>query len=154
MNEPRIYENVIRIPYSWTTGPVIGAFLTALRDEKKILGARCRECKKVWVPPSDVCAPCNADIEPGDLVPVSDEGVLTGFTRVAHELMWRPADPPYALVLIRLTGADTDLLHLVKTPSSLDRLEMGARVRARWKPERTGLITDIDEFELTSEGNP
>ena len=44
------------------------------------------------------------------------------------------------------THADTSLVHAVDAaPGSLSK---GARVRPRWRDERTGLITDIECFEV------
>lgn len=40
------------------------------------------------------------------------------------------------------------MLHIVKSPDNLERLCVGARVKAKWKSERTGIITDIDEFDV------
>jgi uncharacterized OB-fold protein len=52
--------------------------------------------------------------------------------------------PPYVLASIRLDGADTTFFHLVVA----DGVTTGLRVRAVWRPERTGLLNDdIDHFE-------
>jgi uncharacterized OB-fold protein len=84
------------------------------------------------------------DFEAEKLVPVSDQGALMGFTRVETSLLWRPCDPPYAIVSVKLDGADTELLHLAK--HGLEKLRAGARVKAVWKEKREGRITDIEEF--------
>ncbi|MBI4614298.1 MAG: OB-fold domain-containing protein [Planctomycetes bacterium] len=145
-DEPRVLAGEIRIPYKWTAGNVIGTFLATLRDEKKILGARCPECGKVWSPPLDACPVCHADIALADLVPVGPAGRVTSFTRIEAEVWGRPADPPYALAAVRLDGSDTDLIHLVLEPGTIEKLAAGMRVRARISQARKGTLLDILYF--------
>ena len=48
--------------------------------------------------------------------------------------------------MIKLDGADTTMLHGVLVDSK-DDMATGMRVRARWRPERLGRITDLACFE-------
>lgn len=153
MNEPdgrapRVLAGEIRIPYRWTAGEVMGGFLAELRETGRILGARCPGCRKTWAPPPDGCPACHADFGPSDLREVGPEGTVTSYTRVRTRLWAEPTSPPYALVAVRLDGADTDLVHLVRDRSLLERLAVGMRLRARPRaPEaRTGEVLDIDGF--------
>ena len=57
-----------------------------------------------------------------------------------------PLDRPFAFALIRLDGADTAMVHVVDGPESA--LATGARVRPRWRDERTGYVTDVECFEV------
>ena len=59
-----------------------------------------------------------------------------------------PARAPFAFVLVKLDGADTAMAHVVT--DGLERLRVGARVEAVWKPdeERVGSIRDIACFQL------
>ncbi len=131
---------IIEYPFNRTTGPVIGAFLTALRDER-VLGIRATDGRVV-------CPP----VEYGDageplteMVEVGAEGVVTSWSWVAQPRDGQPLDGPHALALIRLDGADTAMLHVVD-----GRVATGDRVRIRWRDERQGLITDIACFEPVS----
>ena len=67
---------------------------------------------------------------------------------VVHEAVegLHPAAAPFAFVLVKLDGADTALPHIVT--EGLDRLRVGSRVEAVWKPdgERIGSIRDIAGF--------
>jgi uncharacterized OB-fold protein len=49
--------------------------------------------------------------------------------------------------LVRLDGADTTVNHYLGD-GSLDRLAIGARVRAVWRAERRGAMDDILCFEV------
>jgi uncharacterized OB-fold protein len=132
-------EGDITIPYKWTTGPTIGRFLAELRDNQRIVGARCVACDKVFVPPTDVCGQCYKP--PEEWVVLTGEGVLIALSVVHRQLPWSPLPPPYTLGLVRLDGADTNLIHLVD-----GGLKAGDRVRARFKKERSGTILDIEMF--------
>jgi uncharacterized OB-fold protein/putative sterol carrier protein len=135
-----IFEGRIEIPYRWTTGPAMGRFLTELRDNKKIVGLRCGRCGRIYVPPPDVCGPCFAPMD--DWVELGPGGLVTSFSRVNYPLPWRPVGPPYTLALIRLDGADTDLLHLVEA----DEVRVDMRVKPWWNAARTGSVLDIRAF--------
>ena len=129
---------VIEYPFNRTTGPVIGAFLTALQD-RRVLGIR-------GVDGRVVCPPVEYDPQTGDplteLVEVGSEGVVTSWSWVSEVRDGQPLDHPHALALIRLDGADTSILHVVDGPiATVDR------VRIRWAAEPQGLITDIAAFE-------
>ena len=141
-------EGNITIPYQWTTGEATGRFLTELRDKKKIIGSKCSSCGRILVPPQDFCAACF--INTTDWVEVGDEGVMETFTVVHKKLIWRPFDPPYAIAAIRLEGASSNLLHIVRA-NDYGRLKAGLKVKAHWKEERTGSIFDIDCFRTVPE---
>lgn len=139
-----ILEGNITIPYRWTTGPAAGRFLTELRDNRRLVGGRCGGCGKVYAPPPDVCGACFALID--EFVALSGEGTVVAVTTVHEAMPWSPVSVPYRLGLIRLDGADTEMVHLVA-----GGVTSGDRVRARFKRDRAGAILDIDRFGPISE---
>jgi uncharacterized OB-fold protein len=134
-----ILEGDITIPYKWTTGPAAGRFLAELRDNARVVGGRCAECGRVYVPPPDVCGDCFKPVN--DWIALSGQGVEVAASRVHRRMPFSPADAPYTVALVRLDGADTDLLHLVE-----EGVGAGDRVVARFKQERGGSILDIECF--------
>lgn len=134
---------VIEYPFNRTTGPVIGAFLTGLRDGR-VLGIRAADGRVV-------CPPVEYDPVTGEplteMVEVGTEGTITSWSWVDRVREGQPLSEPHALALVQLDGADTSMLHVVAAPSA-ESVRTGARVRIRWAPEREGLITDIAAFEL------
>jgi uncharacterized OB-fold protein len=54
---------------------------------------------------------------------------------------------PYAIVIVKLDGADTGFLHIVKK-DEMEKLEIEKKVAAIWREERTGEILDIDSFKV------
>jgi uncharacterized OB-fold protein len=135
---------VIEYGFMRTTGPVIGAFLTALRDQR-VLGIRGADGRVV-------CPPVEYDPQTGapltEMVEVGTEGTITSWSWVEQVREGQPLQQPHALALIQLDGADTAMLHAVDAPGP-DAVSTGARVRIRWADERQGLIDDIACFELT-----
>jgi len=137
----------LEFPYQHSTGPVIGRFLTALRDEQRLYGIECRACHLVLVPPQDYCEVCGGSVLDSGRREVGPEGALTTFAVVRRPQAIHPLPAPFAYALIRLDGADTDLLHMVRT-ANYAMLRSGLRVRPVWKEERHGSILDISHFEL------
>jgi uncharacterized OB-fold protein len=135
----------LEFPYRHSTGPAIGRFLTELRDARRILALRCRSCERVQVPPQDYCETCSGPLS--EWREVGPEGGLTTFAVVRRGQAIHPVAAPFAYGLIRLDGADTDLLHVVRT-ADYHALRAGLRVRPVWRDERHGSILDIAHFEV------
>ena len=124
--------NVIEYPFSRTTGPVIGAFMTGLR-EGLIVGIKGAD-GRVIVPPQEY-DPVTAE-ELTEIVEVGDAGVVTTWCWVNDPLTDQPFDRPFAWALIRLDGADTAMVHAVDTGGDQAAMASGMRVKARWRPAR------------------
>ena len=138
---------VLEYPFTRTTGPVIGAFLTGLR-EKIVLGIK-RKDGSVLVPPTEYDPETSEGLT--DMVEVDQTGEVITWTWVQEPRDQSPWDSPHALAMIKLDGADTPLLHavLVDKPESL---KTGTRVRIKWREETEGHIKDIEGF-LPMEGD-
>ena len=132
--------------YTRSTGPVIGAFLTGLRD-RKVLGARDSQ-GRVVVPPPEYDAFDAAAIDAGALVEVGQEGTVTTWSWNPVPREGNPFDRPFAWALVQLDGADTAMLHALDAPR--DAITTGMRVRIRWADETVGYINDIACFEAAS----
>lgn len=133
---------VLEYKYKRTVGPIIGKFLTGLRDGK-ILAATTQRGPVV-------CPPLEYDPLTGDaitgLVELSGKGVIRTAVVVHKPLRQHPRQEPFAFALIQLDGADTAMTHIIV--GDLARAKAGARVRAVFSPERVGYITDISHFEV------
>ena len=132
----------IAFDYTRSVGPVLGQFLTALR-ERRVLGARGAD-GRVHAPPFEF-DPMTFQ-PPADLVEVGPEGTVASWTWMTEPLPGQPLDRPFAWALVRLDGADTALLHAVDAGSA-DAMRTGMRVRPRWAAERVGSIRDLACFE-------
>jgi uncharacterized OB-fold protein len=141
--------HVMEFPYTRSTGPVVGAFLTGLRD-RTVLGAK-DSSGRVVVPPMEYDATTAAAVRADELVPVADEGVVTTWAWNPKPRDGQPLDRPFAWALVQLDGADTGLLHALDAPR--DAITTGMRVRVRWADETTGVIQDIACFEPVGGGS-
>lgn len=141
--------HVLDYTYKRSVGPVIGAFLTGLRDGR-ILGAT-GSGGTVSVPPAEYDPVTGEDT--GELVEVGPAGVVTTWAWTSSPSPDQPLDRPFAWVLVKLDGADTALLHVLDAPGA-DAVSSGMRVTARFRPEaaRVGSIKDIECFVPETEG--
>ena len=137
-----IEHHVLEFPggYTRSVGPVIGRFLTAVRDDAQLLGVRLAD-GRVLVPPTEY-DPATSASTSGDFVAVGPGGEVTTWTWVAEPRPEHPLDQPFAFALIRLDGADTALLHAVDAEDA-SVMATGMRVTARFAEERAGELTDF-----------
>ena len=128
----------LEYPYTRTTGKVVGAFLTGVRDGR-LLGIRCGD--RVLCPPLEYDPETGDELAP-EMVEVGPGGTVETATWIAEPTRKHPFQEPFAFALIRLDGADTPLVHAVKAASP-DAVRKGTRVMAQWRPERRSAITDV-----------
>lgn len=141
---PRTLSAPVTVAFDYTrsTGPVVGRFLTGLRDGV-VVGGRTSE-GHVVVPPPEFDPVTHRATE--DFVEVADVGTVTSWSWVPEPVKGQPLDRPFAFALVLLDGADAPLLHALDAGSP-DAVSTGMRVRVRWAAERQGAITDIECFE-------
>lgn len=153
MGESSGSQDLLRAPltigydFQRTTGPVIGAFFTAL-SEQRVFGIRDTEG-------AVVCPPVEYDPKSGEplteMVEVGTEGTITTWSWVGSVRDGQPLQSPHALAMVRLDGADTAMLHLIDAPGP-DAVSTGDRVRIRWAEEPTEGFGNIACFELIGGG--
>lgn len=128
--------------YTRSTGPVLGAFFTGLRDGR-LMGNRDSR-GAVHVPPVEFDPYTRHALS--ELVEIGSgsgiEGVVVVWTWVSHPTDVHQHDAPFAWVLVRFDGADTAVL-LPLAADGPDAVSTGMRVRLTWSAERTGSIHDI-----------
>src|SRR5262245_7696121 len=133
---PRSYT--LEYPYTRTVGPVVGKFLTGVRDGR-LFGIRCRA--KVICPPIEF-DPETGQTLPLDFVEVGPGGTVESWSWIAEPTRKHPFQRPFAFALIRPDGADTARVHAVAA-SGPEVMARGLRVRAQYRKERTSAITDV-----------
>ena len=149
MSEPvKRIKAPVRFEYTVGAGQTLSRFLAAL-VEGRIVGRRCPECNKVYVPPRGACPTCA--LPPGEEVVVADTGTVTPFCVVNVPFEGQTMKLPYVYASILLDGADIPLLHLVDVPAVEAR--MGMRVKAQWVPpsERGPTLESIRCFRSNGE---
>jgi hypothetical protein len=130
--------HTLEYPYTRTLGPVLGPFLTALRDGR-ILGIRCGA--RVLCPPMEFDPNTGATLSP-DLVEVGPAGSVESWTWIAEPTRKHPFQDPFAFALVKLDGADTAMVHAVKAAGP-QAMSTGMRVKAQFREQRSGAISDV-----------
>jgi uncharacterized OB-fold protein len=137
------------LPFRHTAGRFASRFFRELRDNKKIFGVRCPDCRRVLLPPRPLCERCLASID--EWVEVGQQGTLEAFTICYVPFLGLPP-PPIATIMVKLDGADGCLSHVLGGVdlSDVDKapelVKIGMRVEVVWRDERKGEISDIEYF--------
>lgn len=131
--------HTIEFPYTRTLGPVYSEFLTGLR-EGRILGITGKN-GTVLCPPTE-WDPWTGDALDPTLTEVGPGGTVETWAWVTEPTPKHPLETPFAFALIKLDGAGTAMMHAVDA-GSMDAMQTGMRVTAKWKDERIGHITDL-----------
>ena len=134
--------HTVEYPYRRSVGPVLGAFFSAL-TEQRIVGVKARD-GRVLVPPVEYDPDTGDSID--EIVPVGPGGVVTTWAWVETPRPKHPLDKPFAWALVKLDGAASGMLHAVDAGSAA-KMRTGMRVTPRWKATPEGNIHDIVCFE-------
>ena len=145
----------IEQPYQYSIGRHGGRLVMELRDNKKILGSKCPQCGRVYLPPRQVCGRCFKKMD--KFAEVSSRGTIDSFTVVYFSFIdsetGEKQPVPYGFARIMLDGAYSGFLHFLEE-SNLDKIKIGLRVEAVFKEKRTGNFRDIKYFKiLENEGD-
>ena len=123
-------QTPIALDYRYTPGTASSRFLRAVA-EGRLIGQRCPACGKVYIPPRGSCPTDGVPTE--EEVAVADRGVISTFCVVNVPFAGHAIEMPYVAASILLDGADLPIFHLVQGVAP-DRVGMGMRVRAVWRP--------------------
>ena len=149
-------KRTISVDQKFSTGPVMGKFLNALKD-KKILANRCPKCGRMQLPAREVCAECRVRVD--DWVEVGPKGQIRYMEYVYYAfpdpLTGETRETPYGSGMLLLDGCKGNeiFMHLIR-PDQIDKIKFGrddksgTRVRPVWNEKRTGSIFDIKYFEI------
>lgn len=139
-----VYEGKISVPYSWTVGSTLSRWYVQMRDDGEIWANRCSSCGTVYVPPKIKCLECYKDLN--DWVKLPGTGTVETYTVVHYaEPGLHPKKPPFVYAVIKMDGADTGMVHLLRKVEP-DKVKVGMRVQAVLAKERQGNIMDIKYF--------
>ena len=146
-----------RAKYLFAAGEAQSVFLHGLR-QGKIIGAVCRKCGRVYVPPRAYCEYC---LRPTDgYIEVPDVGTISTAVVSYISADRGKLEEPVIVGVVRLDAPGyrdesyefAGLFHKfcnVKPEDVVSGKVIGMKVKAKWKPERErrGSILDIECFE-------
>ena len=139
----------IAIHYDYSIGVGSSTFMRAIR-EGRILGSRCPDTGKVYVPPRLTSVETASPMS--ELVELPDRGVVYTYCIVNIKFYDQVLEIPYAYAYIVLDGADSAIMHLIQE-CSVEEMRPGMRVAAVWKnPSKwTESLENIRYFKPTGE---
>jgi uncharacterized OB-fold protein len=154
VTEPLVSQHSLEYPggYTRSVGPVIGRFLTGLRDGK-LLGVR-TPSGNVVVPPTEYDPETSepAGGNDADWVEVGPAGTVVTWSWVRKVRPTKqPLAQPFAFALVQPDGADTAILAAVAA-SGPEAMSTGMRVVPHWSANRTGTLRDIEAWVPLPEG--
>ncbi|MGC9346324.1 MAG: Zn-ribbon domain-containing OB-fold protein, partial [Candidatus Bathyarchaeales archaeon] len=117
-----------------------------IKENGRIMGAKCPRCKIVYVPPKMYCEKCFAKLE--EWVDVGTKGVVHTFTVATIDVEGKRLEKPVIFALIKFEGACGGLIHKIEETKP-EKIKIGMKVEAVFKPsfERKASINDIAYFK-------
>jgi uncharacterized OB-fold protein len=142
-------EDQIVMNYKYSLGGQ-SRFFIELKDNKQIMATKCEKCGTIYCPPRVACGKC---YHPTQWVPLKDTGVIRVSTLVWYSTSAFIQNIPYAVGYIQLDGASTAINQGIFSENLVpSKIRPGERVRAVFKKDREGKITDfffvpLDEYD-------
>ena len=117
-----------RLDYTYSPGRAQSGYIGALA-ERRTVGERCPNCRKVYVPPRGACPTCGVATD--EQVEVGPGGTVTTYCIVNIKAKNLDIEVPYVYAHIALDGADL-ALHGRIGGIPYDQVRMGLRVEPVW----------------------
>jgi hypothetical protein len=138
INDPLEVPDRMDVTYKYSYGGH-SRFFREIKDNKRIMGAKCSKCGFVYCPPRIGCSKCYA---PTEWVPLSGKGRIEACTVVHYGTSSFIGKFPYLCGYIKLDGADTFILQFIES-QDISEVKPGMRVEACFREERYGMMTDF-----------
>lgn len=142
-NAPQAWVGELPVPSRYTYGIAGERFFHALKDEGQLLGTRCEECDRTYVPAVAFCERCLSPLD--EYIDVGTTGEIYTYTLLYEDLDGTPREDPQVVAFISF--GDGGIVHKV-AEVALDEIQIGDQVEAVFKPagDRKGSILDITHF--------
>jgi len=147
----RAWKGEIPVQFLYTAGVAGERFFTSLRDQGKLFGTRCPQCKTIFLPPRIFCERCFSGLE--DWVEVKGRGRVYSYTVLHRDRKGQPLIKPIIVAMVSFDGVKGSLIHFVAGVEP-NKMKIGMEVEAVFKDpsERKGSILDIKEFHAVPKG--
>jgi len=97
----------------------------------RIIGHKCPECGKVYMPPRGYCPLCVVETTEANEVEVANEGTITTFSVITPlQYQGQEETEDYVQATLLLDGADTTIMVMRMDGIAIGDVHMGMRVRA------------------------
>lgn len=126
------------IIYKYTYGRQ-SRFFRELRENKKIYGAKCPQCGKVYCPPRAHCSLC---YQPTEWISLKGTGVIKACTVQYYTTSAFIKKLPFICAYVQLDGTDFIMMTNMDV-EDVSKVKAGTKVEAVFRDERHGTITDF-----------
>ncbi|HDI06894.1 MAG TPA: Zn-ribbon domain-containing OB-fold protein [Candidatus Bathyarchaeota archaeon] len=132
--------------YRYTLGIAGERFLNEIKENARIMGARCKRCGVIYVPPKMYCEECFEKLE--EWIDLGTRGEVYTYTIAYVDMDGNRLAEPVIYALITFGDAYGGLIHKLGEVKP-EEVWIGMPVEAVFKPpqERKGSITDIKYFK-------
>ncbi len=144
LHETRAWPGQLPYEYRYTAGVAGERFLTELRDNGRIMGARCPKCNLTYVPARLYCERCLSALE--DWRDVGREGYVYSYTVVHVDMEGAPLPRPQVIALVEFEGTHGGIVHYLDAQPELAFIGMPVQAVLKPQARRTGSILDIRHF--------
>lgn len=138
MDQPLEIPDKMEVVYKYSYGGQ-SRFFREIRENKRIYGGKCPQCGKVYCPPRAHCSLC---YQPTEWVPLTGTGMIKTFTVQYLSTSAFIKKVPFICAYVQLDGTDFLLMANMEV-DDVARIKVGTRVKAVFREERQGTITDF-----------
>ncbi len=141
---PGAWTDVMPVTSRYTAGLGGERFFRAIKDEGRLLGARCAACEVTFLPARQFCERCLDELD--EWTDAGTRGKVHTFTLLYHNADGSVRDEPQVVAFIRIE--DGGIVHRLGEVEP-EQVGIGMPVEAVFKPEaeRQGSILDIKYFK-------
>ena len=153
--ETKMVDGEWQVGFYRYKAPMLMAEFVAGLKEKKLIGAMCKGCGKVIVPPRDVCGRCHRKMD--ERITVSNWGTITCFVVSPPvqkgKFTLLGMDPVVTglikegevivPVFVRFDGSDSNVATILYEADPKD-VYIGMRVQALWVKQPMGQLSDLE----------
>ena len=142
----RHWTDSIPLEFHYTAGVAGEEFRRELKENGRLLAAKCSKCKNTYVPARMFCPNCF--IEMKENAPLNSQGYVYSFTTVNRNRTGDLIDEPATIALIKFEGVKGGIVHRLDVDNA-EKATFGMKVEPVLKDatERTGALTDIISFK-------
>ncbi|MGD8565326.1 MAG: Zn-ribbon domain-containing OB-fold protein [Candidatus Bathyarchaeota archaeon] len=134
--------------YMYSLGVAGERFFKEIKENARIMGAKCPRCNVIHVPARMYCEKCFTKLK--EWVDVGTKGTIYTFTVATINNDGKKLDKPEIYAFIKFAGTCGGLIHKIGE-SEPEKIKINMKVEAVFKPslERKASITDIKYFKPT-----
>ncbi len=135
-------EGDFPVYFRYTAGIAGEKFLREIKDNGRLVAARCAKCNLNYLPPRIYCERCMSKLD--EYLQVENIGTVDTFTTCHQDADGNELSEPVTVALVRFPSAHGGIVHKTK-----GQVSIGDKVRLVFKDKanRSGSVLDIEYFE-------